>query len=255
MDHQMEIITLNEENIDTEHICCALSDKKSYGGYLEKKAWLKRQIAKGYVFKKLNVNHKVFIEYCPAEIAWLPVTAPGYMAVNCFWVAGQYGGKGYGKRLLDECKKDAADKNGILVLTSSKKKPYIADKKFFIKHGFAVCDSAPPYFELLVYKNNPDAVNPVFNQAARENTVIGKDGLTVFYSNRCPFTEYYVNGVLKGLADREGMPLEIIKIDSAEQAGGLPSAFSIYSLFYKGKFVTHEILTETKFRKIMDAFT
>jgi len=61
-------IQQNEENIDTEHICCAISDKK----------WLEQQIAKGYIFKKFNVNHKVFIEYCPSEIAWLPITAPNY---------------------------------------------------------------------------------------------------------------------------------------------------------------------------------
>lgn len=253
MNDLMEIITLNEQNIDTEHICCAISDKKCLEGYLKKKELLKQQIAKGYVFKKFNVKHKVFIEYCPSEIAWLPITAPNYTVVNCFWVAGRYAGKGYGKRLLDECIKDSQDKNGIVVLTSNKKKPYMSDKKFFIKQGFEVCDTAPPYFELLVYKNNHNAINPIFNQSSKNNVSSNKKGLTVYYSNFCPFTEYYTNTVLKELANREVIPLEIIKVNNLEQASTLPSAFSIYSVFYNGKFVTHEILNETKFIKFINS--
>ena len=252
MNDLREIITLNKENINDEHICCAISDKKCIEGYLKKKEWLKQQIPKGYVFKKFNINHKVFIEYCPSDIALLPITAPNYMVINCFWVAGQYAGKGYGKRLLGECMNDSANKDGILVLTSNKKRPYISDKKFFIKQGFEVCDTASPYFELLVYKNNLDAINPNFNRSAKENVCSNKNGLTVYYSNCCPFTEYYTNTVLSKLASREGIALEIIKIDNKEQANSLPSAFSIYSVFYNGNFITHEILNERKFNKIID---
>lgn len=246
-----EIITLNKENIDTEHICCAISDKKCREGYLKKKEWLKQEISNGYIFKKFNVNHKVFIEYCPSEIALMPITASNYMAINCFWVAGQHAGKGYGKKLLEECMKDSADKDGIVVLVSNKKKPYMSDKKFFIKQGFEVCDTAPPYFELLVYKNNQNAISPTFNKSAKENICSNKNGLTVYYSNCCPFTKYYTNTVLKELSIREGIPLEIIEIDNKEQVSDLPSAFSIYSIFYNGKFITHEILNETKFTKII----
>lgn len=252
MNDNTGIITLNSKNIDTEPICCAISDKKCREGYLRKKEWLKEQMDKGYVFKKFDVNHKVFIEYCPSEIALLPVTAPNYMVINCFWVAGQHAGKGYGKKLLEECIKDSADKDGIIVLTGNKKKPYLSEKRFFIKHGFEVCDAAPPYFELLVYKNSPDAINPVFNQPAKENVCNHKDGLTVYYSNQCPFTEYYTNTVLKQLAHREGIALKTSLIDTNEKAAGLPSAFSIYSVFYNGKFMTHEILNETKFNKLVD---
>lgn len=252
MSDSREIITLNLENIEVEHICCAISDKKSISGYLKKKEWMKKQIQKGYVFKKLNVNHKVFIEYCPSEVALIPITAPNYMIINCFWVAGKYAGKGYGKRLLEECIKDSANMDGIAVLTSNKKKPYMSDKNFFIKQGFEVCDTAPPYFELLVYKNNQNAVSPTFNKAAKENVCSNKNGLTVYYSNRCLFTEYYTNTVLKELSSKEGIELEIIRIDTKEQAKDLPSPFSIYSIFYNGNFITHEILNEAKFSKIVD---
>lgn len=247
----MDIINLTTSNIDAEHICCAISDKKCQQGYLYKKDWLKERLEQGYVFKKYDVRHKVFIEYCPSEIAWLPVTAPNYMVINCLWVAGKYAGHGYGKRLLEECMQDAKDKDGIVLLTSTKKMPYLSDKKFFLKHDFEVCDSAPPYFELLVYKNKPNALNPTFNPAAKHNICSNQTGLTVYYSNQCPYTEYYTNTVLTESALKADIPLNIIKLTTRDESLKCPSPFTHYSVFLNGKFITHEILSENKFTKLI----
>ena len=100
-------ITLTEDNIDKEHICCAFSDKKCLEGYESKKEWLKKEFANGYVFRRLDARAKVFIEYVPAEYAWLPVTAPNYLMINCFWVSGQYKGQGHGYNLLQFVIEDA----------------------------------------------------------------------------------------------------------------------------------------------------
>lgn len=244
----MKIKTLNEKNIAEEHICCAISDKKCVKGYNQKKEWLKKQFSKGYVFKKLDVKHKVFIEYCPAEIAWVPIDAPEY--INCFWVGGSYKGKGFGKQLLSECIKDSKNKNGIVIISSDKKRPYLADKKFFLKNGFEICDSAPPYFELLAKKNKSNGKSPKFKKHAKENICNNKKGLTVYYSNQCPFTDYYVNTELKEIAKDYDIPLKTIHVDTEEKAHAIPSAFGIYNVFYKGKFLTHEMLTRKKFEKI-----
>ena len=80
-------ITLTKENIGTEHICCAFSDKKCKEGYELKKEWLRKEFDNGYVFRRLDERAKVFIEYVPAEKAWVPVNAPGYLMINCFWVS------------------------------------------------------------------------------------------------------------------------------------------------------------------------
>lgn len=37
-------INLNQENIDKEHICCAIADKKHQCGVDIKKEWLKERI-------------------------------------------------------------------------------------------------------------------------------------------------------------------------------------------------------------------
>lgn len=42
----MQYIRITSENIDSEHICCAMSGKQS----VAKKAWLKERFAEGLVF-------------------------------------------------------------------------------------------------------------------------------------------------------------------------------------------------------------
>jgi ribosomal protein S18 acetylase RimI-like enzyme len=248
----MEIVTLNESNIGQEHICCAISDKKCVEGYNLKKDWLKQQFKRGYTFKKYDVKHKVFIEYGPAKDAWYPIDASNYMLINCFWVAGRYKGQGYGKKLLMECLNDAKKMNGAIVLSSNKKRPFLADKKFFIKQGFEVCDTAPPYFELLVKKNVAHAPEPKFRKNAEKNKIENEKGLTVLYTNQCPFTEYYVNEELQTIADSYKIPLNIIKITSKKDAQNMPSAFPIYNVFYNGEFLAHEILSKKRFDKLWE---
>ena len=59
---------------------------------MSKKAWLKERLDEGLVFLKGNARGKCFIEYIPAEYAWAPVEAKGYMVIDCLWVSGQFKG-------------------------------------------------------------------------------------------------------------------------------------------------------------------
>ena len=95
----MNYIRITEENIDKEHICCAMSGKQS----LVKKEWLKRRFPEGLVFYRSEERGKCFIEYIPAENAWVPIEAAGYLYINCLWVSGSMKGHGYSSDLLDEC--------------------------------------------------------------------------------------------------------------------------------------------------------
>lgn len=62
----MEYIRITKENIDKEHICCAMSGKQS----LAKKEWLKQRFEEGLVFYRSAERGKCFIEYIPAENAY-----------------------------------------------------------------------------------------------------------------------------------------------------------------------------------------
>ena len=92
----MSYIHITEENIDKEHICCAMSGKQS----LAKKEWLKQRFNEGLVFYRSEERGKCFIEYIPAENAWVPIDADGWIYINCLWVAGSLKGHGHSGNLL-----------------------------------------------------------------------------------------------------------------------------------------------------------
>lgn len=58
----MDFKKLTIENIESEHICCALSDKKGENCVSSKKAWLRQRMSEGLIFNKLDTRGKVFIE-------------------------------------------------------------------------------------------------------------------------------------------------------------------------------------------------
>ena len=66
----MDVIKVAENNIEHEHICCAISDQKSAGA---KKEWMKGCFGDGYEFRKLEGRGKAFVEFVPAENAWAPM--------------------------------------------------------------------------------------------------------------------------------------------------------------------------------------
>ena len=145
----MEYIKVTNENIDKEHICCAISNNNDIQ-VSSKKEWLKEQFREGLVFLKSVERGKCFIEYLPAENAWNPITADGYMYIDCLWVAGSFKGHGYGADLLDACMEDSKNKGkkGLCILSSGKKKPFLSDPKFLWYKGFKVCDEAETGIQL-----------------------------------------------------------------------------------------------------------
>ena len=110
----MNYIRITKENIDKEHICCAMSGKQS----IAKKEWMKQRFEEGLVFYRSEERGKCFIEYIPAENAWVPIAANGYLYINCLWVSGSMKGHGYSNDLLEECIHDAKaqGKKGICIL-------------------------------------------------------------------------------------------------------------------------------------------
>lgn len=168
----MELVKLTYENMDKEHICCAISNNKDIQ-VMSKKNWLKERLDEGLVFLKGNVRGKCFIEYIPAEYAWAPIWAEGYMYIDCLWVSGQF--KGHGDM---------------------------------------------------------------------------PEGFVLYYTNQCPFTAKYVP-ILEEMAKVRNAAFQSVHIQTREDAQNAPSPFTTFSLFYDGQFVTHEILSEKKFDKIL----
>ncbi len=249
----MKIITIDKSNIDQEHICCAIgNDKDNQKRALTKKDWLKERFKEGLVFKRLDDRGKIFIEYMPIEKVWKPVVGKNYMFINCLWVAGKFKGKGISEKLLNECIQDAKNEkmDGIAVVSSVKKKPFLTDKKFYLHYGFEVVDSASPYFELLALKFNKNAKNPTFTENAKKGICKNKKGFTLIYSNQCPFIEEYV-ALLDNTFKSKKMPSQVIKIKSSKEAKEIGSPFGTLGIYYNGEFKTHELIPETKIEKFI----
>ena len=101
-------------------------------------------------------------------------------------MAGSFKGKGYAKSLIEYCINNAKEKgkSGICVLSSKKKKPFLSEKKFFIKYGFETADTAGDDYELLALSF--DGKKPHFYESAKKMKIKNKE-LTIYYSLQCPY--------------------------------------------------------------------
>lgn len=239
----MNYIRITEDNIDREHICCAMSNNQSQ----QKKEWLKDRFKDGLVFYRSSERGKCFIEYMPAETAWNPIEADGYMHINCLWVSGSFKGHGYSNDLLKECIEDSRNKGkkGLCILSSAKKRGFLADPKYLKYKGFEIADESDNGIQLWYLPFKDGEEKPHFKECARHPQV-EEDGFVIFYSDQCPFTYYWVPRLVQTAKEHE-IPLKVIHISNMKDAQNAPSPVTNFSLFKDGKFISHEIQSEKKF--------
>lgn len=246
----MEYIRVTSENIDKEHICCAISNDKDIQ-VVSKKAWLREQLEDGLVFLKSTERGKCFIEYIPAENAWNPIVADGYMYIDCLWVSGSFKEHGYGADLLNACIEDSRNKgkNGLCILSSKKKKPFLADPKFLQYKGFKVCDEADNGIQLWYLPLVENASLPEFKECAKHPHIEEK-GYVLYYTSQCPFNAKYVP-IVEGVAKENDVPFQAIHLQSKEEAQNAPTPVTTYALFYDGVYLTNEQMNDKKFLKLL----
>ena len=246
----MEYIKVTGENIDKEHICCAISNNNDIQ-VSSKKAWLKERFCDGLVFLKSEQRGKCFIEYIPAENAWNPISADGYMYIDCLWVAGSLKGKGHGADLLSACIEDSKSKGkaGLCILSSKKKKPFLSDPKFLKYKGFTVCDEADNGIELWYLPFEKNAPLPRLKECAK-HPHIEDEGYVLYYTDQCPFNAKYVP-VVEKTAQENGVRFKAVHLQSKEQAQNAPTPITTYALFYNGEYLTNEQMNDKRFLKLL----
>lgn len=246
----MEYIKVTKENIEKEHICCAISNNKDIQ-VSSKKAWLSKRFDDGLVFYKSAERGKCFIEYIPAENAWVPICADGFMYIDCLWVSGAFKGHGYSTDLLDYAVNDSKSKGkiGMCILSSAKKRPFLADPKFLAHKGFAPCDKSANGIELWYLPFDKTEQTPKFKECAKDAR-ISEDGYVLFYTNQCPFTAKYVP-IAENTAKEHNIPFKTVHIETKEQAQNAPSPITTYALFYNGEYLTNEVLNDKRFLKLI----
>ena len=245
----MEYIRVTKENLEKEHICCAISNNKD-AQVSSKKAWLSDRFDEGLVFLKSAERGKCFIEYIPAENAWIPIIADGYMYIDCLWVSGSFKGHGYSTELLDACIEDSKEKGkkGLCILGAAKKMPFLSDPKFLKYKGFDVCDEADNKIQLWYLPFEKDVDKPGFKECAR-HPHIEESGYVLYYTSQCPFNAKYVP-VLEQTAKENDIPFHAIHIKSRQEAQSAPTPITNYALFHDGEYVTNEQMNDKKFLKL-----
>jgi len=245
----MEYISVTRENLEKEHICCAISNNRDIQ-VSSKKAWLAQRFADGLVFLKSAERGKCFIEYIPAENAWNPISAEGYMYIDCLWVSGALKGHGYSNDLLDACVRDSREKGkkGLCILSAAKKRPFLADLKYLKHKGFAVCDEADNGIQLWYLPFADDVQKPKFKECARHPYVEEK-GYVLYYTSQCPFNAKYVPLVAE-TARAHSILFRAIHLESKEAAQNAPTPITTYALFRDGEYLTNEQMNEARFLKV-----
>ncbi len=239
MGHVYKNLTL--DNIDDSPICCFVHAKQEMLGINKKKAWLKDRLNEGHVYRELvNGDKTAFIEYAPLEKAWTPIEGDNYLYIYCLRTVDDSRGKSIQKELLDYAISDAKKmgKSGLCVLTHETKKTWLSDGSFFILQGFEVVDVALDGYQLLALSFNKKY--PRFSLKAKKGTINNND-LVIYYSYQCPYIPRSVE-TIKEYCEKYDIPLTLKKVDTLAKAKHLPCVFNNYALFYKGKFVTVNLL-------------
>jgi len=247
----MDYIRVTKDNLEQEHICCAISNNKDIQ-VASKKEWLAGRFDDGLVFLKSKERGKCFIEYIPAVNAWNPLDADGYMYIDCLWVSGSFKGHGYSNDLLDACIRDSRAKGmkGLCILSSARKKPFLADPKFLEHKGFSVCDEADNGIRLLYLPFSDDAEKPAFRDCAR-HPHIDEKGWVLYYTSQCPFNAKYVP-ILEETAEKQNVPFRAVHLQTKETAQNAPTPVTTYALFFDGEYLTNEQMNDKKFLKLLE---
>ncbi|AKA34250.1 GNAT family N-acetyltransferase [Flagellimonas lutaonensis] len=245
----INIISVTPQNVKEQTLFCVKDITNP--GFENKRIWFEKRYAEGLRMKILKgENDKMigFIEYVPAEYAWRPLDADGFMFIHCMYVYSKKDrNKGYGSTLINEAEKDAKARGMAGVCVMASKGAWIADKGIFEKNGFQQVDKKGR-FELLSKKWDAKAPDPKLH----DWTVQQKKykGWHLLYADQCPWHEKSVEALLNTAMDYD-IDLKVIKLKTAKEAKNAPSGYGVFSLLHNGKLLEDHYISATRFRNIL----
>lgn len=250
----MGYVDLNASNIEDHHLCCALGDPKHAEGVARKRSWLKRRFKEGLVFRKLDVRGKVFIEYAPAELAWRPIVAPGWLTIHCLWVSGRFAKQGHGKALLQSCLDDAKarGKRGVVIAAADRKRPFLSDPKFLKRQGFEVVDQAGVFRLYAKAVDDNDGTEPRFAAAVHKasSPPEGKK-LHLSFTDQCPFNLHW-SKQMKRDAEVLGFDVELKHLTRRQDAQRCPSPLGAFSMKRGEGLALHHLATTNALKRTLN---
>jgi N-acetylglutamate synthase-like GNAT family acetyltransferase len=251
---QAEIRDMNEQNIFDYGFCGTKSSE--HEGCRRKAEWFKKRLNEGMRYKVLHSKDKGtigLIEYIPGKFAWRAIEADKYMVIHCLCIFYKpFREKGYASEMIDGCLEDAKKEklSGAAVVT--RKGAWMVGKEIFLKKGFEVVDQAPPDFELLVKKFREDAPDPKFKGNYEKILKKYGKGLTILWSDQCPFIAKAMKEIRESIEDTYGIEAKIIQLKNHEDAQNAPSPYAIFSLIHDGQLHACHPISSKRFMNIMD---
>ena len=245
----MTITNVTPENAIEEKFFCIKNTKDP--GFKAKQDWFNKRYEEGLRIKILkNEEGKqiAFIEYIPADFAWRPVNAPGYMFIHCMYTYSNKDKRsGYASLLIMAYEEDAKQRGmaGVVVMTS--KGSWISDKRIFEKNEYKEVDKRDR-FELMLKKFNKDSNDPYLIDWLKNKKPY--KGWHLLYSDQCPWHGKSVNAI-KEVADAHNLDLKIKKITSSEEAKQMLAGFGVFNLIHNGKVLEDHYISQTRFKNIL----
>ena len=247
-----KIIDINEQNIDEQELFCKKT-KKNELGYQRKLKWIKDRFKEGLKYKILIVKEgnketsRGMIEYIPGEYSWRGIQADGWLVIHCLWVVGKHKSKGYGSKLLEVAIKDAKDRGmyGVVGM-SAEKGGWLPKPRIYIKNGFEKVDEIEPYFGLFAKFLSDKAPKPKFYPVSEEKIQEYATGVTIIYSDQCPYIVDLVDDLVNESKDTKDSIKEV-KLNScveAQKNGIYP--YGTYCIICDGKKTLYQHPTKRK---------
>lgn len=116
------------------------------------------------------------------------------------------------------------------------------------KYGFRVVDKTVNDYELLSLSF--DGTLPKFSSSIN-NMRIDNEDLTIYYDMQCPYI-YQEIETIRSYCKDNNIPLNSIEVDTLNKARELPCVFNNFAIFYRGKFVTVNLLNINEIKKILE---
>lgn len=250
---QLKIIDTTPDTIQNYGMCGYKNPKQE--GYKRKVEWIRARFKEGLRYKMLYSDSQGAvggIEYIPGQFAWRPVEAPGYLFIHClFIIPKEFKNQGYGTKLLETCMNDARQENRAGVAVVTRQGTWMAGKELFIKNGFKAVDTAPPDFELLVFKLDKQAADPKFKTGWEERLQKFDKGLTIITSDQCPYTYKAITEIGETAEKEFKTKPDIIVLKTAQEAQNSPCAFGSFCIVFEGKVIAEHPISNSRFKNIM----
>lgn len=251
----VKVIEITPDNILQYGICGYKNVERD--GYPEKISWIGKNYSKGLRIKSILTEKdgvQGMIEYIPGEYSWRPVDAKGYMFIHCIFVGfkSKYKGKGYASLLIDGCIKEAKEQNKDGVAVVTRKGSFMVGKEIFLKKDFEIVDTAPPDFELLVFKFKKNASLPKFKDDLNMKLTKYKKGLTIIRADQCPYTKKNVNEIVETSKKVFGITPKIVEHKNHKEAQECPCAFGSFCIIFNGEVISYHPISNGRFKNIMN---